>query len=180
MLPRMRGGHSGRPSVRQSAHPRPLDQRDNWRPEEYSGPAENVAYLGAGKKRTHCRGNIAHVIMFPKCCLVLPRAQHLWRTQILCPGHKKMFLEIFRNISCVREVRNNVSSFCRDLTLHTDLVADVRLSVRLSVRPSIYPFVLSFSHSSMHKIFVHYGVSERVIVKVGVRASDSVSECVSE
>ena len=37
---------------------------------------------GAGKTRTHCGGNIADVIMFPKCWLVLPR------THKLCGGHK--------------------------------------------------------------------------------------------
>ena len=33
--------------------------------------------------RTHCCGH--------KCFPVYPRAQHLLRTQILCPGHKKCF-----------------------------------------------------------------------------------------
>ena len=53
--------------------------------------------------RTHCCRN--------KCFPVCRRAQHLLRTQILCPGHKnvmsffaqsytKMFLILFRNILC--------------------------------------------------------------------------------
>ena len=41
--------------------------------------------------RTHCGGNIADMIMFPKCVLVSPRTQHLCLTQILCPGHQKCF-----------------------------------------------------------------------------------------
>ena len=59
--------------------------------------------IGAGKTRAHCGGNIADMIMFPNCWLVLPRTQHLWRTQ-------KMFLKIFKNISCVRAARNNVAA----------------------------------------------------------------------
>ena len=46
--------------------------------------------LGAGKTRTHCGFNIADVIRFPKCVLILPRAQHLCPTQILCPGQKNV------------------------------------------------------------------------------------------
>ena len=81
---------------------------------------------GAGKTRTHCGRNIADVITFPKCWLVLPRAQHLWRTH-------NMFLKISRNFCCVRARRattlprfttdgqhrrtqcchHNVSSFCQ-------------------------------------------------------------------
>ena len=53
-----------------------------------------TAALGAGKTRTLRCGNIAGVIMYLKCWLVLPRAQHLWWTQILWPGHKKCFLNI--------------------------------------------------------------------------------------
>ena len=37
---------------------------------------------------------------FPVC----PRPQHLLRTQILCPGHKKMFLILFRNILCPQQM----------------------------------------------------------------------------
>ena len=76
--------------------------------------------------RTHCCQH--------KCFPVCPRAQHLLRTQILSPGHKKMFLILFRNILCLQQmfpslrsprnnigqqcVRNNVSSFaCRASTL---------------------------------------------------------------
>ena len=66
----------------------------------YSPPIRFRMHLsfGAGKTTTHCGGNIADVVMFPKCWLALPRAQHLWRTRILCPGHKKVFLKIFRNM----------------------------------------------------------------------------------
>ena len=69
-------------------------------------------YCGTGKTRTHCGGNIADVIMFPKFWLVLPCVQHLCPTQILLPGHIEMFLKIFRNISCVSTARNNVAAFC--------------------------------------------------------------------
>ena len=46
--------------------------------------------------RTHCYRH--------KCCPVCPRAQNLLRTQILCPGHKKMFLILFRNILCPQQM----------------------------------------------------------------------------
>ena len=46
--------------------------------------------------RTHCCRH--------KCFPVCPRAQHLLRTQILCPGHKKMFLILFRNILCPQQM----------------------------------------------------------------------------
>ena len=42
---------------------------------------------GAGQTRPHCGRNIADVIIFHKCRLVLPCEQHLCPTQILCPGH---------------------------------------------------------------------------------------------
>ena len=45
--------------------------------------------------RTHCCRH--------KCFPVCPRAQHLLRTQILCPGHK-MFLILFRNILCSQQM----------------------------------------------------------------------------
>ena len=43
----------------------------------------NVYWGGHGKRGTHCCGH--------KCFPVCSRAQHLLRTQILCPGHKKCF-----------------------------------------------------------------------------------------
>ena len=46
--------------------------------------------------RTHCCRH--------KCFPVCPRAQHLLWTQILCPGHKKMFLILFRNILCPQQM----------------------------------------------------------------------------
>ena len=46
--------------------------------------------------RTHCCRH--------KCFPVCPRAQHLLRTQILCPEHKKMFLILFRNILCLQQM----------------------------------------------------------------------------
>ena len=63
------------------------------------------------QNETHCGGNIVDVIMFPKCWLVLPHAQHLGRTQILCPGQKNDS-EMFRNICFVRAACNNVATFC--------------------------------------------------------------------
>ena len=48
--------------------------------------------------RTHCCG---HIVAFTNVC---PRAQHLLQTQILCPGHKKMFLILFRNILCPQQM----------------------------------------------------------------------------
>ena len=67
--------------------------------------------------RTHCS-------RFPVC----PRAQHLLRTQILCPGHKKMFLILLSNILCPQQMfpslgsprnimGNNVSLFTMALIL---------------------------------------------------------------
>ena len=47
--------------------------------------------LSSSKTKTHCGSKIAGMIMFPKCWFVLPRARHLWRTRILCPGQKKCF-----------------------------------------------------------------------------------------
>ena len=69
--------------------------------------------------RTHCCRH--------KCFPVCPTTQHLLRTQILCPGHKKMFLILFRNILCPQQMfptlcgprnimGNNVSSFARAFT----------------------------------------------------------------
>ena len=46
--------------------------------------------------RTHCCRH--------KCLPVCLRAQHLLRTQILCPGLKKMFLILFRNILCPQQM----------------------------------------------------------------------------
>ena len=45
--------------------------------------------------RTHCCRY--------KCFPVCPRAQHLLRTQILCPGHKKCLI-LFRNILCPQQM----------------------------------------------------------------------------
>ena len=89
--------------------------------------------------RTHCYGH--------KCFPVCPCAQHLLRTQNLCPRHKKRFLIFVRNILCPQQmfprlrgmdtkqmfcvplvcppkkhheqqcVGNNVSSFATTLTL---------------------------------------------------------------
>ena len=92
------------------------------------------AVLGAGKTRTHCGGNVADVIMFTKCLFVLPRAQHLCPTQMLCPGHMKClwkssetFLVSGRRATMLLRFatdgqhrmthccRHNVSSFCRGL-----------------------------------------------------------------
>ena len=45
--------------------------------------------------RTHCCRH--------KCFPVCPRAQHLLRTQILCPGHKNVS-DLFRNILCPQQM----------------------------------------------------------------------------
>ena len=45
--------------------------------------------------RTHCCQH--------KCFPVCPRAQHLLRTQNLCPGHKKCLI-LFRNILCPQQM----------------------------------------------------------------------------
>ena len=69
--------------------------------------------------RTHCCRH--------KCFPVCPLAQHLLRTQILCPGHKKCFWFCSETF-CVQfaqpkkhhgrqRVRNNVSSFTRAFRL---------------------------------------------------------------
>ena len=39
-----------------------------------------------------------------KCFPVCQHAQHLLRTQILCPGYKKVFLILFRNILCPQQM----------------------------------------------------------------------------
>ena len=54
-------------------------------------------YWGPGKRGyitadTHC----CRLKCFPVC----PCAHHLWRTQILCPGQKRMFQILFRNNKC--------------------------------------------------------------------------------
>ena len=49
----------------------------------FNGFLRNVSY-NFQNLRTHCCRH--------KCFSVCPRAQHLLRTQILCPGHKKCFL----------------------------------------------------------------------------------------
>ena len=48
--------------------------------------------------RTHC---VQHKY-FPVCPRA--RAQHLLWTQILCPGRKKMFLILFRNLLCPQQM----------------------------------------------------------------------------
>ena len=62
--------------------------------------AQFVAYFPSYKP-PYCGGNIADFVLLPKCWLVLPLARHLWRTQVLCPGHKKTILKIFRNTFCL-------------------------------------------------------------------------------
>ena len=74
--------------------------------------------------RTHCCRH--------KCFPVCPRAQHLLRTQILCPGHKNVSDFVQKHFVSATNVpqfaqrkkhhgqqcvRNNVSSFTRALTL---------------------------------------------------------------
>ena len=117
---------------------------------------EIIGAWGPGKTRTHCGGNIADVIMFPKCWLVLPRAQHLCRTQILCPTQcfwkssetfavsalRATMLPRFatggqhRRIQCCR---HNVSSFCRSLKARLHMRFLMRFLVRFHVQNAPYP-----------------------------------------
>ena len=74
--------------------------------------------------RTHCCRH--------KCFPVCPRAQHLLRTQILCPGHKNVFDFVQKHFASATNVpqfarlkkhhgkqcvRNNVSSFTRAFSI---------------------------------------------------------------
>ena len=61
--------------------------------------------------------NIADVIMFPKCVLVLPCAQHLCRTHFVS-WTQKMFLKI----SCVCTARSNVALFCHGRATSQDIM----------------------------------------------------------
>ena len=56
----------------------------------------NQSPLRPWQTKTHCCRH--------KCFPICPRAQHLLRTQILCPGHKKLFLILFRNILCPQQM----------------------------------------------------------------------------
>ena len=89
--------------------------------------------------RTHCCRH--------KCFPVCPRAQHLLRTQILCPGHKnvsdfvqKHFVSA-TNVSQFAQpkkhhgqqcVRNNVSSFTRALSESTGYFRQVQHSSKIN------------------------------------------------
>ena len=121
--------------------------------------------------RTHC----CRHKRFPVC----PRAQHLLRTQILCPGHKnvsdfvqKHFVSA-ANVSQFAQpkkhhgqqcVRNNVSSFTRALTVNakpTKSLTFVILSRRnvnaQRVRKVYYvSFELKHSHYSTLNIAIHF------------------------
>ena len=50
------------------------------------GKIQNKVSLKARETRTHCRGNIANVIMFRKCWVAFHS-----RNNYLCTGHEKMF-----------------------------------------------------------------------------------------
>ena len=90
---------------------------------------DELGVLRPWQTRAHCCGQCCRNKCFPFC----PRTQHLLRTQILCPGHKKCFLlcsEAFSatNVSQFAQpkkhheqecVRNNVSSFA--IRLHKQL-----------------------------------------------------------
>ena len=99
--------------------------------------------VSPGKTRTHCGGNIANVIMFPKCWLVLPRAQHLSDTHFVSWTHK-MFLRIFRNICCVRAARNNVVAFCRGRATSQDTMLPPRCVLVLPGPKEVYLSLLTF------------------------------------
>ena len=74
---------------------------------------EKILVRGWQNEDTLWRQHCWRVIMFPKRVLVLPRAQHLCPTQILCPGHKNCSWKSSEKFLCVRRAaRNNAASFC--------------------------------------------------------------------
>ena len=78
----------------------------NKRPIAYLAVTLNIKALGNDDTllRTHCCRH--------KCFPVCSRPQHLLRTQILCPRHKKMFLiQMFPSLRSPRNIMgNNVSA----------------------------------------------------------------------
>ena len=70
--------------------------------------------------------------------LSLPRVQDLWRTQ------KKLFLEIFRNISCVRAARNNVAAFCHGRATSKDTMLPPQCALVLP-EPQMSPLEIFIS-----------------------------------
>ena len=93
---------------------------DAWWRSRYRSNASTRIDLRPWQTRTHCCQD--------KCFTVCPPVQHLLRTQILCPGHKKCFW-FCSEAFCVRNkcfpvcaahgqqcVRNNVSIFTRAFT----------------------------------------------------------------
>ena len=104
--------------------------------------------------RTHCCRH--------KCFPVCPRAQHLLRTQILCPGHKnvsdfvqKYFVSatnVFQFAQPKKHhgqqcVRNNVSSFTSALTVPF-LTCHVNTGKRSKFLSRVFPNLHDFNFSS--------------------------------
>ena len=136
---------------------------------------------GAGKTKTHCGGNIADVILFPKCVLVLPSAQHLCPTQILCPGHKKCFWKSSETFLVSRRhaamlpcfatdrqhrrtqcCRHNVSSFCQGLSYWVGVYrwhCETLTLFKRVIRKIWYPFQkFSFGFGTLFKIGIQISV----------------------
>ena len=132
--------------------------------------------------RTHCCRH--------KCFPVCPRAQHLLRTQILCPG-QKMFLILFSvtNVSDVSRfaqpkkqhgqqcVRNNVSSFTRAFTrglsiLHCTPVSHGFLPVAINSLNNQYRWNIVKDDLSLSSIFQKGFCGMRVMINSSVLLSD--------
>ena len=75
-----------------------------------------------------------------KCFPVCPCAQHLLQTQILCPGHKKLFLIFFRNILCLHQTFPSLRSmetqhsFCVPCVARPRDITSNNVSVTLCTR----------------------------------------------
>ena len=98
--------------VRLVRHPAPVSPRILW---YWGRNHQSVNAIGTGKRghivadtllRTHCCRH--------KCFPVCPRAQHLLRTQILCPGHKNVSDFVQKHFVSA----TNVSQFARARKRH--------------------------------------------------------------
>ena len=64
---------------------------------------QTAASISRTRFRRNDGGNIADVIVLPKCWLVLPRAQHLWRTKFVFLKNFKLLKNFLfpRSMQCV-------------------------------------------------------------------------------
>ena len=92
---------------------------------ELSGFTYTSSLKAPAKKDTLLRTHCCRHKCFPVCqhATFVADTKKKLRTQILSPGHKKIFLILFRNILCPQHhgqqcVRNNVPSFARPLTMN--------------------------------------------------------------